>query len=310
MSSYVINLLMQSCISVISVTGIYLLTGLAGMFSLGQAGYMAIGAYTTFILASVLGIPFYITAVGGILFAMIFAFIAGTPTVKLRKDYFSLISVGLGQAITALLITFSSVTNGSQGFTKIPRVEGLHWYVLAITVLTVAIAANVKHSRFGRMCIALKNDELAAQSFGINVPHLKVKIYIIASAMAGVAGILSGLQSRVLLPESFGWTASSEMEIFLFFGGTNSLTGAVLSAFGLKSMPELFRSVRIFGQSLQEYRTIIYCVLIILILNFRKEGLLGEFELSLKPIRRWIAGLRNKELRKQLREKKEGTLNE
>lgn len=293
MSSYQIGLLIQACISVISIAGIFALTGLAGMFSLGQAGYMAIGAYTTFILASRMGAPFWLTSIVGIGFSALVACIAAMPTVRLRKDYFSLITIGLGQAITALLISMSKLTNGSQGFTKIPKVTNLIWIVVIVMVIVVIIVRNLKYSRFGRMCIALKNDELAAKSFAINVYGLKIKIYVLASAIASIAGILLGLQSRVLLPESFGWTASSELEIFLFFGGTNSLTGSIISGFTLKILPELLRNVELFGQSLQEYRTILYCVLIIIILNFRTAGLFGEYELNFRFVKKIFAKKKN-----------------
>ncbi len=285
MSSYQISILIQACIAIINVVGIFALTGLAGMFSLGQAGYMAIGAYTTFILAKTLDTSFWFTCVIGIGVSMLIAYIAAIPTVRLRKDYFALISVGLGQAINALLITLSDITNGSQGYTSVPKVEGLVFIVIAVTIVIIFMVRNLKYSRFGRMAIALKNDELAAKSFGIDVYKLKTNIYVFVSGVAAVAGILFGLQSRVLLPESFGWTASSEMEIFLFFGGTNSLTGAIVSAGVLKSLPEFFRSFEIFGQSLQEYRTIIYCLLIILVLNFRTNGLFGEYELNTKSLK-------------------------
>ncbi len=295
MSSYQIGLLIQACISVISITGIFALTGLAGMFSLGQAGYMAIGAYGTFILASKLGISFWFTSILGITLSAIIAFIAAYPTVRLRKDYFSLISIGLGQAVTALLITFSSITNGSQGFTKIPKVKNLIIIVLVITVVVIIAIHNLKYSRFGRMCIALKNDELAAKSFAIDVYKLKIKIYVLASVIASISGILLGLQSRVLLPETYGFTASSELEIFLFFGGTNSMTGSVISGFVLKVLPELFRSVTLFGQSLQEYRTILYCILIIIVLNVRPTGLFGEYEINLKNIKKLFSKTKKKE---------------
>jgi len=299
MSSYQISLIIQACISVISITGIFALTGLAGMFSLGQAAYMAIGSYTTFILANRLGIPFWFTAIIGIGFSALIAFIAALPTVRLRKDYFSLITIGLGQAIIALLITFSKVTNGAQGFTKIPKVKNLVWIALVITIIMVIIIRNLKYSRFGRMCIALKNDELAAKSFAINVYRLKITIYILASIIASISGILIGLQSRVLLPETFGWTASSEQEIFLFFGGTNSLTGAVVSAFSLKILPELLRNVTLFGQSMQEYRTILYCILIILVLNFRTAGLFGEYELNFNFLKKGFHKLKSKKSAKK-----------
>ncbi|MEG0778405.1 MAG: branched-chain amino acid ABC transporter permease [Oscillospiraceae bacterium] len=294
MNSYQISIIVQACIAIISVVGIFALTGLAGMFSLGQAGYMALGAYITFILAKALGVSFWLTAILGIGISMLIAYIAALPTVRLRRDYFALITVGLGQAINALLITFSGVTNGSQGFTSIPKVKGLVWIVLGVTVLVIFMVRNLKYSRFGRMAIALKNDELVAKSFGIDVYKLKTHIYVFVSGIAAVAGIIFALQNRVLLPESFGWTASSEMEIFLFFGGTNSLTGAIVSAGVLKSVPELFRSVEIFGQSLQEYRTIIYCLLIILVLNFRTNGLFGEYELSTKSLKRIAGKIRKK----------------
>ncbi len=286
MSSYHIGLIIQACITIISITGIFALTGLAGMFSLGQAGYMAIGAYVTFIVANKLGVSFWLTSLVGIAFSAFIACIAAYPTVRLRKDYFSLITIGLGQAITALLITFSGITNGAQGFTKIPKVKNLVVIVLVMTVIVIIAIRNLKYSRFGRMCIALKNDELAAKSFAINVYNLKIKIYVLASIIASIAGILMGLQSRVLLPESFGWTASSELEIFLFFGGTNSLTGAVISGGLLKVLPEFFRNVTLFGQSMQEYRTILYCILIIIVLNVRPNGLFGEYELNFNFLRK------------------------
>lgn len=298
MNSYYVGLMIQASISVIAITGIFALTGLAGMFSLGQAAYMAIGAYVTFILAANTGLSFWVTCLGGIGACMLVAWLAAMPTVRLRKDYFSLISVGLGQTITALLITFSDITNGSQGFSKIPKVKNLLPIALIVVAVAIFCVRNLKYSRYGRMCIALKTDELAAKSFGIDVYNLKVKIYILASVIAGLAGIIFALQNRVLLPESFGWTASSEQEIFLFFGGTNSLTGAVISAAFLKCLPEVFRSVTLFGQSLQEYRTIIYCILILLIINFRPSGLLGERELSFRWIRNRLNGAARKEGKK------------
>ncbi|MCI8493246.1 MULTISPECIES: branched-chain amino acid ABC transporter permease [Anaerotruncus] len=295
MNSYYVGLLIQASISIIAITGIFALTGLAGMFSLGQAAYMAIGAYITFILAAKTGLSFWITSLGGIGACMLVAWLAAMPTVRLRKDYFSLISVGLGQTITALLITFSDITNGSQGFSKIPKVKHLLPLALLVTALSIFCVRNLKYSRYGRMSIALKNDELAAKSFGIDVYKLKIKVYILGSVIAGLAGILYGLQNRVLLPESFGWTASSEQEIFLFFGGTNSLTGAVISAALLKCLPEFFRNVTLFGQSLQEYRTILYCILILLIINFRPSGLMGEHEINFSRLRERLSGRRKKE---------------
>jgi len=290
MNAYQIGLIIQICISVMTVVAIFAMTGLAGMFSLGQAAYMAVGAYITFVLSRFLDIPYYLTGILAIILCILLSWLIAVPTLKLRRDYFALITVGFSQMIVALVLLFEEYTRGSIGFSKIPRADNLLWITLGALVLFVFWIRNLKYSRFGRMAIALKNDEIAAQSFGIDVYHLKIKIYILASAIAGFAGILMALRNRVITPDSFGWAHSSEMQIFLFFGGTNSLTGAILSAASLKLLPELIRDITLFGTSMQEYRTIIYAVLIILVINFRPQGILGEKEITFK----WVGNLINR----------------
>jgi branched-chain amino acid transport system permease protein len=287
MSAYYIGLIIQIAISVMTVVAVFAMTGLAGMFSLGQAAYMAVGAYVTFVLSRFLDIPFYLTGIFAICLSVFLSWLIAVPTLKLRRDYFALITVGFSQMITALVLLFEKFTRGSIGFSKIPRIDGLLWVTLASLALFVFWIRNLKYSRFGRMCIALKNDEVAARSFGIDVYRLKIKIYVLASAIASFAGILMAMRNRVITPDSFGWTQSAEMQIFLFFGGTNSLTGAVLSASVLKLIPEFMRNVTLFGVSMQEYRTIIYAILIIIVINFRPQGILGEKEISFK----WFAHL-------------------
>ena len=290
MSAYQTGLMIQISISIMTVVAVFAMTGLAGMFSLGQAAYMAIGAYVTFVLSRFLDIPYPITGLIAILLSIFLAWLIAVPTLKLRRDYFALITVGFSQMIIALILLFEDFTRGSIGFSKIPRMDNLLLVTLIALVVIVFWVRNLKYSRFGRMCIALKNDEIAARSFGIDVYHLKIKIYVLASAIAGFAGILMALRNRVIVPDSFGWAHSTEMQIFLFFGGTNSLTGAVLSASTLKLIPEFVRDVTLFGTSMQEYRTIIYAILIIIVINFRPQGVLGERELNF----RWLKKLANR----------------
>lgn len=286
MSNYHLSLIMLACISVITVCGVFSMTSLAGMFSLGQAAYMSISAYLTFCMAKYLNMPIWATAIIGICSCGVIALVVGLPTLKLRRDYFALMTVAFGQMISSIVILLGKWTNASIGFSKIPKVEGLVYIILAITVIIVFMVRNLKYSRFGRMCIALKTDEIAARSFGINVYSLKIKIYIIASMIAGVAGICYGLRNRVISPDAFDWSLSSEMQILLFFGGTNSLTGSVISAAGLKVLPEFLKGVKLFGQDLQNFKTVIYCLLIIIIINFRTQGILGERELGLPSLRK------------------------
>ena len=285
MSNYQISLVILACISVITVSGVFTMTSLAGMFSLGQAAYMSICAYLTFCLAHYLGLPIVVTAVVGLAVSGLIALIIGLPTLKLRRDYFSLMTVGFGQMVSSIVILLGDWTNASIGFSRIPKVENLVWIILGITALVIFMVRNLKYSRFGRMCIALKTDEIAARSFGIDVYQLKIKVYVLASMIAGLGGICYGLRNRVISPDAFDWSLSAEMQILLFFGGTYSLTGSAISAAGLKVLPEFLKGVTLFGIDLQDCKTIIYCLLIIVVINFRTQGILGERELSTASLR-------------------------
>lgn len=284
MNNYQLGLIMNSCISVIGVVGVFIITSLAGMFSLGQAAFMTISAYFTFILAKTLGLPILLTAVMGIAASALCAYIIAVPTLKLRKDYFALITMGFGEMMSSIVIMLEKYTNGSIGYSRIPKVKPVFWIIIGLTAFVIFFAWSLKRSRFGRMCIALKTDETAAKSFGVDVYKLKIKIFVIGSCISALAGILYGLKNRVITPDGFSWNLSAEMQIFLFFGGTNSLTGAAIAGFMLKLIPETLRTVKLFGVSLQEFRTVIYCILILLVINFRPNGMLGEKEFSIRTL--------------------------
>ena len=294
MSNYQLSLIMLACISIISVSGVFAMTSLAGMFSLGQASYMSICAYLTFCLAKFMNLPIIVTAILGVISCGLVALIVSLPTLKLRRDYFALMTVAFGQMVSSIVILLGDWTNASIGFSKIPKVKGLVWIILAVTVVIVFMVRNLKYSRFGRMCIALKTDEIAARSFGIDVYKLKIKIYVLASMIAGVAGVCYGLRNRVISPDAFDWSASSEMQILLFFGGTNSLTGSVISAAALKVLPEFLKGIKLGGVDLQNFKTVIYCLLIIIIINFRTQGIMGERELSISGLREYARKAQSK----------------
>lgn len=294
MNNYQLGLIMNSCISVMCVVSVFIITSLSGMFSLGQASFMCISAYITFIIAKLFNLPIFLTAIIGIGVSALCAYIIAIPTLKLRKDYFALITMGFGEMISSIVVMLEKYTNGAIGYSRIPKVKSIFWIIVGFTVLVVFFTWSLKRSRFGRMCIALKTDETAAKSFGIDVYHMKVKVFVIASCISGLAGILYGLKNRVITPDTFSWNLSAEMQIFLFFGGTNSLVGSVISAFVLKLVPELLRTVTIFGISLQEFRTVIYCLLILAVINFRPSGMLGEKEISTDSIKRLTKKIKEK----------------
>jgi branched-chain amino acid transport system permease protein len=279
MSSFALSLIALTLITVMGVASIFPLSGMTGLFSFGQAAYMAIGAYVSGICAVQLELPLLVCVLAGLLASGLVALLVGIPTLKLRRDYFALMSLCLGIAITAILSQFSMVTGGAGGLVGIPKRVGTLAIVIS-AVVVVGIVACFKNSSFGRISLAIKTDELAASSFGIKVFSHKMKVYVFTSVISGFVGILYAFYMQYIDPTMFGWTTSCNWVLFMFFGGYNSLTGSVIAAIVLSVLPEAFRFAT-------EISTVMYTVLILLVINFRPQGLMGEREISLK----WIGKL-------------------
>ncbi|MEA4811634.1 MAG: branched-chain amino acid ABC transporter permease [Anaerolineaceae bacterium] len=264
-------------ITIVSVTGVYILTGLTGMFSLGQASFMALGSYVSAILVTKLGVPFVPACTIAVIVSVLIGFIVGLPTVRLRRDYISLVTLGFGEAITALLNQFTSLTGGASGYTGIPKITNLTIAGVSAFVC-IALAAYFKNSKYGRQCIAVRNDELAAKAMGINAPRVKMIAFLTSVAVTAFSGCLYAFFTTYVDPTLFGWKKSADWIIMVFFGGSNSLTGSILGTFLLSGMPEVMRV-------LSEYRSVVYAVLVLLIINFKPTGLLGEWELTIKNLK-------------------------
>jgi len=275
------SILTFTLISVIAVTGIYVLTGLTGMFSLGQAAFMAIGAYVSGYLVVKVGVPFVPAAIIAVVVSVIVGYILGLPPVRLRRDYISLVTLGFGEAITALLNQTQSITGGALGFSGIPKITTLPLALVSAAACIILIS-YLKTSKYGRQCIAARSDELAAKAMGINVPRIKITAFLISVAVTSYAGVLYAFFTTYVDPGIFGWKKSAEWVIMVFFGGVNSLTGSIVGTIILTALPELLRFAA-------DYRTVFYAVLVLIIINFKPTGLFGEYELSLGRIIRKLS---------------------
>ena len=292
MSALVSNILTQVFITLIAVAGVYVLTGLTGMFSLGQAAFMAIGAYASGLLVLRAHLPIALACVLAVVMATGVGFLIGYPVVRLRRDYISLVTLGFGEAIAALLNRMTFLTGGASGLTGIPRTVGSGiTAVSAVVVLT--LVAFFKNSKYGRQCIALRGDELAAKAMGINVTKVKMTAFLLSVALTSYSGCLYAFYMSYVDPTGFGWKKSADWVIMVFFGGVNSLTGSTLGAFILSALPQALRS-------LQSYRYVIYAVLVLIILNFKPSGLLGEWELSPRNIRALFTKRNKKTAKKEV----------
>lgn len=274
---YIASTLTFTGIALIGVLGVYMVTGLTGLFSFGQAAFLAIGAYVSAVLFKNLGLRLPLAALVAMLVGLAAGLLVGLPTVRLRRDYISLVTFGFGEAIIAVLNNTANITGGAMGLSGVPQRTSF-LLVLASVLVCLAIVISYKNSKYGRQCLALRNDELAAKAMGIHVERLKLVTFLIASVMTSFAGVLYVFYTTYVEPGAFGWVISAEWMIIVFVGGVNSLTGAVVATVLLTGLPEFLRFA-------SEWRIAIYCIIVLLILNFRPSGIFGEHEISLRFLR-------------------------
>ena len=276
------NVLETTLMYTIFVLSVYLLSGLTGFFSLGHGAFITIGAYTAGLATLRFGLPIWLAFILAIVMGLVGGLIIGVPTLKLRRDYFLLLTFGFGEMVRALLLWTSQLTGGAMGMAGIPYAAELP--LIAISVVVVLfIIANLKRSSFGRTCISIRDDELAAQAMGINVYAHKIKVFLLSAAIASYGGALLAFNMTFIEPNLFDWLESARLIVIIFVGGINSVTGALVTALFYYSFGELFRFANV-------WRDVILAVLVILVIIFRSQGLFGNFELS--PT--WIKSLFNR----------------
>ena len=258
-------------VNLVAILSMYLLMGLTGIFSMGQASFMCVGAYTAGMIATRVDIPMPIVLVFTIIVGMVSAFLVGMPVIKLRRDYIALITLGFGEAIVGLLNNMSNITGGALGISRIPRKMNLP-IGLFILVIVIYLLINFKHSKFGRHCIAIKNDELSAAAMGINVARIKLIAFVFAGGLTSLSGGMLAYTTTYVEPLAFGVLKSIDWISIVFVGGVNSLTGSLVAGMIFVVLPEALR----FADAL---RIILQCMIVVLVVNFIPKGLFGEFEL-------------------------------
>ena len=192
--------------------------------------------------------------------------------VKLRRDYIAMITMGFGEAIVALLNNMSNITGGANGINNIPRKMTL-WLGVIVLVAVLVVTMNFKRSKYGRYCIAVKNDELSAAAMGINVAKVKLIAFVFASGITALAGSLLAYTTTYVEPTAFGFAKSIDWISFVFVGGVNSLTGTLFSGLIFCTLPEILRFADM-------YRIIVQCSIVLLVVNFLPNGLFGEHEFT------------------------------
>lgn len=278
LNMYYVQVLQQIGINIILAVGLNLIVGFSGQFSLGHAGFMAIGAYSTAILGSKMpSYPgFVVTILVGMLLAGAVALLVGIPTLRLKGDYLAIATLGVAEIIRILIINGGTLTNGAAGIANIPPFTTWTW-VFVLAVLTIVLVMNYLRSPMGRATIAVREDEIAAESMGVNTTKVKVSAFVIGAMTAAVAGSLQAGYIGTVVPKDFAFMTSVNVLIIIVLGGLGSMTGAVIAAV-------LLGIINVLLQSVSDIRMIIYALALVLLMIFRPGGLLGTKELTLSTL--------------------------
>jgi len=281
-------------INITLAVSLNLINGLAGQFSIGHAGFMAVGGYTATYLTVNYGrqiaaaaggtlaggpgaaVVMVLSLLGGALAAAAAGLVVGIPSLRLRGDYLAIVTLGFGEIIRVVILNIPAV-GGATGFTDAIPITNFFW-IFAMAIMTIAIVRNIAVSTFGRALTAVRADEIAAEAMGIDTTRYKVLAFVISAALAGVAGGLSGqLFANPLNPQNLNFVKSIEVIVMIVLGGIGSITGAVFGATTLTILPEALRT---FDQQFPGLRMVLYALLLILLMIFRPQGLFGRRELS------------------------------
>lgn len=279
---YLSGILILCGINLMVVLGLSLLTGFTGLFSFGHAGFMAIGAYTSGALATMLDVPFIPAVVCGGLAAMLVSFLIGALTLNLKGDYFCIATLGFGEAMR-LILNNVQFLGGARGMTGIPMKSDLTVVAIFVVIAVVFMWFLIK-SRHGRNMIAIREEELASQAIGINIFKYKMMSLAISALYAGLGGALWAFYLGYINPAIFPLLKSTELTIMVIIGGLGSITGSIVGTFFLTFLPEIFRSF-------VEWRMVVYGAAVIAVMVLRPQGLLGGVEFSPKGIIRWAKNL-------------------
>ena len=272
---FYVQILQQIGINIILAVGLNLIVGFSGQFSLGHAGFMAIGAYAAAIIGSkspTYGAFFGAMLVGALLSGAV-ALLVGIPTLRLKGDYLAVATLGVSEIIRIFIINGGSITNGAAGILGIPNFTTWQMVYFFVVITTIA-TLNFLRSPIGRSTLSVREDDIAAESVGVNTTKIKIIAFVFGAITASIAGSLQAGFIGSVVPKDYTFINSINVLIIVVFGGLGSITGAIVSAIVLGILNMLLQDVA-------SVRMIIYALALVLVMIFRPGGLLGTWELSL-----------------------------
>lgn len=312
--NYIRRVLNLSAIYTIVSVSMNLVNGFTGLFSLGQAGFMAIGAYTVAIFTvpiaerakifyiipqnpvlAQIELPFVIALILGGLLAALVAILIGMPVLRLKSDYLAIATLGFSEIIRIVFTNAKTITNGALGINRIPPMPTM-WVFFGVAILSVILISLLINSSYGRAFKAIREDETAAEAMGINLFKHKVMSFSIGAFFAGIGGGLLASLLATVDPKQFYFTVTYNFLLIIVLGGMGSISGTVIASFVVTAGLEILRffdnPLTLFGVNIPifrpGFRMVIFSVLLMLLVLFFRNGLLGQKELSWKMISNWF----------------------
>jgi branched-chain amino acid transport system permease protein len=274
-SPYYYQIAIYIGINIILASSLNLINGFAGQFSLGHAGFMAVGAYTSSVITTSLAASagealqyplFLLALIGGGLVASLFGLLVGIPSLRLKGDYLAITTLGFGEIIRVIIQNLDFL-GAARGFTGIAKWSSFFW-VYGCAAILVWLTYNLINSTYGKGFLAVRDDEVAAEAVGINATRCKVVAFVAGAFFAGIAGGLYAHFVTYINPSQFGFLRSFEIVVMVVVGGMGSIVGVILAAILLTILPEALRPIA-------QYRMVIYSLLLIVIMISRPQGLFG-----------------------------------
>lgn len=281
---YPLHLINISGIWIILALSLGLLQGYLGEISIGHAGFFGIGAYTSALLTLSAGLSFWVSLPLSAMMTMIFGYLIGLVSLRLRGPYFAICTLGFGEIIRLVFVNWREMSGGPDGITGIPSPQGLpipfigtvnftgkqanYFLIYALVVVTLGVMFRLIHSRPGRAFMAVREDPVYAECIGINAMQFKRMAFMVSTFFAGLAGCLYAHYEHFISPYSFTTGQSFDLVIMVILGGMGTLVGPIIGAILLTLIPELLHAIR-------DYRMVIYGLMLMLVIIYLPHGIVG-----------------------------------
>ena len=264
------------CIYIILSTSLNLINGITGQFSIGHAGFMAVGAYVSAMITAILHGPLLLGILAGAVGAALAGLLVGLPTLRLKGDYLAIATLGFGEIVRIVFLNME-IVGGAAGFT-LPSKITWTWAFL-LMVVSVVLIKNFVGSTHGRACISIRENEIAAESMGINTTKYKVMAFTIGAFFAGLAGAIYANYMYIIQPGTFSFLKSFDILVMVVLGGLGSISGGIAGAIVYTLISALLAGI-------PEWRLVITAVFLVVMMIFRPTGIMGTKEFSLGFLRK------------------------